>query len=46
MTWPEHLAILRDVFKRIISAGITVESSKCCLAYSTSDFVGDKVGEG
>ena len=32
-TWPEHLAILREVFKRLMSAGITVKPSKCCLGY-------------
>ena len=32
-TWPEHLAILREVFKRLMSAGNTVKPSKCCLGY-------------
>ena len=38
-TWPEHLVVLREVFKRLMSAGITVKSSKCCLGYSKIYFV-------
>ena len=44
--WPEHLAVLRKVFKRLISPGITVKPSKCFLGYSKIDFVGHQVGEG
>ena len=45
-TWPEHLAIIREVYKHLMSAGITVKPSKCCLGYSRIDFVGHKVGDG
>ena len=45
-TWPEHLAILREVYKHLMSAGMTVKPSKCCLGYSRIDFVGHKVEEG
>ena len=41
-TWPEDLAIRREVFKRLMSAGITVKPSKYCLGR----FIGHKVGEG
>ena len=44
--WSDQLSILREVFKRLMSAGITVKPSTCCLGYSKIYFVGHKVGEG
>lgn len=43
-TWDEHLATLREVFKRLKKAGLTVKPSKCIIGVTDVEFVGHKVG--
>ena len=42
--WKEHVAILRELFNRIRKADLTICPSKCCLGYSSLEFVGHMVG--
>ena len=39
----EHLESLRELFIRIRKAGLTVHQSKCCLVYSSLEFVSHTV---
>ena len=42
--WTEHVATLRELFNRIRKAVLTIRPSKCCLGYSSLEFVGHMVG--
>ncbi|XP_064475154.1 uncharacterized protein LOC135389103 [Ornithodoros turicata] len=45
-TWHEHLAVLRQVFQRVQSAGLTVKPTKCELGSEAVDFLGHRIGNG
>ena len=45
-TWEEHIAALRALFVRVRECGLTVKSSKYCVAFESLDFVGHKIGQG
>ena len=40
----EHVATLRELFNRISKAWLAICPSKCCLGYSTLEFVGHTLG--
>ena len=45
-TWEEHMFSLRELFKRVKEASLTMNPSKCSVAYTQVDFAGHKVGAG
>lgn len=45
-TWEEHLNTLRELFRRIRQAGLTVKPQKCELGMSRVVFLGHLLGEG
>ena len=44
--WDEHLKILREVLKRLKSAGLTVKPSKCNVACNETVFLGHRISQG
>ena len=44
--WQRHLSELRDLFRRVRQAGLTVKPSKCFFGYKTIEYVGHIVGQG
>jgi len=38
--WQDHLSILRDLFKRVQSANLSLKPSKCHIGYDRVDFLG------
>ena len=44
-TWEEHIAALRALFVRVREDGLTLKLSKCCMAFESLDFVGQKIGQ-
>lgn len=45
-TWEEHIAALRDLFKRLKAANLTARPSKARIGFATVHFVGHVVGDG
>ena len=45
-TFEDHVQTLREVFRRLRSAGLTAKPSKCFIAYSEVEFLGHVVGKG
>ena len=45
-TWSDHMRHLRDVFQRLIKAGLKAKPSKCKLAMDHCTFLGHVVGRG
>jgi hypothetical protein len=46
MTWSQHMDMLRELFRRIKDAGLTVKPSKCSIGYDRMGFTGHVVGHG
>lgn len=44
--WEEHLAILRELFGRIQSGGLTDKPQKCELGATSVTLLGHRLGEG
>ena len=42
-TWSEHVRVLKEVFRRLRDAGLTVKPSKCTIGVTDVEFVGHKV---
>ena len=42
-TWEEHLSLLKLVFGKLESAGLTIRPSKCMIGYNLAEFVGHRV---
>lgn len=45
-SWQEHVKHLRDVFCRLMRAGLTLKASKCHLAQADVLYLGHRVGRG
>ena len=45
-TWEEHLETLRELFRRLTEANLTVRPSKCILGTDNVDFIGHYVKDG
>ena len=43
-TWEEHLAHLRDVFQRLVKAGLTLKASKCHFCLAEMPYLGHLAG--
>ena len=42
-TWSEHVEVLREVFRRLSDAGLTIRPSKCVLGADKVDFIGHQL---
>jgi hypothetical protein len=42
-SWNEHMALLKEVFKRLRKAGLTVRPTKCMIGFQSVDFIGHKI---
>ena len=45
-TWEEHLKTLRELFKRLALAGMTIRPSKCIFGADSVDFLGHQLQQG
>ena len=45
-TWEEHMKTLRELFKKLTDAHLTVRPSKCILGTDNVDFIGHRLSEG
>ena len=45
-TWEEHLKTLRELFKRLAQAGMTIRPNKCVLGAASIDFLGHQLQPG
>ena len=46
LTWEEHLKALRELFKRLAQAGMTIRPSKCIFSADSVDFLGHQLQQG
>ena len=42
----EHIKALRELFGRLLAAGMTIRPTKCLFGVNTVDFLGHRLGEG
>ena len=45
-TWEEHIKVLRELFNRLLAAGMTIRPTKCLFGVNTVDFLGHRLEEG
>jgi hypothetical protein len=45
-TWDQHLKTLRELFRRLTDANLTVRPSKCILGTDNIDFIGHSLKAG
>ena len=45
-TWEEHITALRELFRRLLGAGMTMRATKCLSGVNTVDFLGHRLEEG
>ena len=45
-TWEEHIKALRELFSRLLEAGMTIRPTKCLFGVNTVDFLGHRLEEG
>lgn len=45
-TWEEHLKILRELFRHLAQAGMTIRPSKCIFGVDSVDFLGHQLQQG
>lgn len=45
-TWEEHIKALRELFSRLLAAGMTIRPTKCLFGVNTVDFLGHRLEEG
>ena len=45
-TWEEHIKALRELFNRLLAAGMTIRPTKCLFGVNTVDFLGHRLEEG
>ena len=45
-TWEEHIKALRELFRRLLAAGMTIRLTKCLFGVNTIDFLGHHLEEG
>lgn len=44
MTWPEHIDVLVELFKRLRRAGLTAKPTKCFIGYESLECLGHMIG--
>jgi len=44
--WEEHINVLRELFRRLLAAGMTIRPTKCLFGVNTVDFLGYHLEEG
>ena len=44
-TWEEHIKVLRELFRRLLAAGMTIRPTKCLFEVNTVDFLGHRLEE-
>ena len=45
-TWEEHIRVLRELFSRLVQAGLTIRPTKCLLGVNSVDFLGHRLEQG
>ena len=45
-TWEEHIRAVRELFSRLVQAGLTVDSTKCLFGVNSVDFLGHRLEQG
>ena len=45
-TWEEHFKALRELFARLLRAGMTIRPTKCILGARCVDFLGHRLEQG
>ena len=45
-TWKEHIRALRELFSRLVQAGLTVRPTKCLFEVNSDDFLGHRLEQG
>ena len=45
-TWEEHIRALRELFSRLVQAGLTIKPTRCLFGVSSVDFLGHGLGQG
>ena len=45
-TWEEHIKALREFFRRLLAAGMTIRPTKCLFGVNTVDFLGHLLEDG
>ena len=45
-TWEEHTKALRELFRRLLAAGMTIRPTKCLFGVNTVDFLGHQWRKG
>ena len=45
-TWEEHIRTLRELFSRLVQAGLTIRPTKCLFAVNSVDFLGHRLEQG
>ena len=45
-TWEEHIRALRELFSRLVQAGLTIRLTKCLLGGNSVDFLGHQLEQG
>ena len=45
-TWEEHIKALRELFRILLAAGMTIRPTKCLFGHNTVDFLGYRLEEG
>ena len=44
-TWEEHIKALRELFRRLLAAGMTIRPTNCLFGVNTVDFLGHRLEE-
>ena len=44
MTWPEHIDVLVELFRRLRRAGLTANPTKCFIGYESLECLGHMIG--
>ena len=45
-TWEEHIRALRELFSRLVQAGLTIRPTKCLFGVNSVDFLGHRLKQG
>ena len=45
-TWDEHIRALRELFSRLVQAGLTIRPTKCLFGVNSVDFLGHRLEQG
>ena len=45
-TWEEHIRALRELFSRLVQAGLTIRPTKCLFGVNIVDFLGHRLEQG